>query len=335
MPVFTPVTPIVVTPATLSALASFRAAATPRSCTVILYWWQDAGGTVASAIRASDTSPAVTDTTTGWLQTGMTLNAPADAVTVTLGVSVAGCAGSEVHYVDGMGIFPGYEPQWSSGGFVGSTTATITYSDDGGVTWLPVRGGNGVAIPSTTQQFTVNDYESVPGVLREYQATVQTRTPALISAASGIVSATITTTDWWLLEPTTPSSATPVTVTAIQIVQMEQSAVHVPIGDDNADGVNYVSVVSSGFTGLDGTATLQAFSAATYTKLGALATSGKTLYFSSPFGDHNYIRLGPMPGGMSSGAGNKALDATMQASTPANPKRTMNISWVAQPRPPV
>jgi hypothetical protein len=333
MPVFTPVTPIVVTPATLSSLGSFHAGATPRSCTVTLYWWKDTLGTVASTVRASDTSAAITDSTSVWLATGKTVTAPSDAVTVSIGVSIAGCAAGEVHYLDMAGIFPGIVTQWAAGGYVGATTATITYSDDGGVTWATVRGANGVVIPSTTQQVTVNDYEEIPGTLREYQATVQTGTPALISVASGVVTATVTTKDWWLVEPTTPSSATHVTVTAIQVTQMELSAVHVPIGDGS--DVNYVSVVSSGFTGLDGTATIQAFSAATYAKLVALATSGKTLFFSSPFGDHNYIRLGPMPGGMTSGAGNKALDATMQASTPANPKRTMNLSWVAQPRPAV
>lgn len=334
MPVFGPGTPPVVTPATLTAMASFRAAATPRSCTVTLYWWQ-AGG-APSAIRASDTAAAVTDSTASWVMALMTVTAPADAASVSIGVNVAGCGASEVHYVDEVGIFPGVVTQWSAGGFVGSTTATIESSDDGGVTWLPVRGGVGVTVPSTTQQITVDDYEAIPGVVREYQATVATASPVLVSQPSGIVSATVTVgdSDWWIFDPTNPSTAVKAVVTALEIVQMEQSAVHVPIGD-GSDDVNYVTVISAGFNGLDGTAVVQAFSAASYQKLVALATSGKTLLFSSPFGDVFYVRLGPMPGGMTSGAGNKAHDAIMQPSTPENPKRTMNISWVAQPRPPV
>ena len=86
---------------------------------------------------------------------------------------------------------------------------------------------------------------------------------------------TLTTTGWSVFDPTAPSRAVTVTVTALEVVQIEQSAVHIPIGQ--SDETTFPTVMSSGFTGLDGTATIQAFSAATYASVIALALSAKTL----------------------------------------------------------
>lgn len=61
-------------------------------------------------------------------------------------------------------------PTWSAGGFVGSTTVSITFSDDA-VYWYPVRNGTSVAIPAD-QLVTVIDYEGALGFSRHYQAQV-------------------------------------------------------------------------------------------------------------------------------------------------------------------
>lgn len=209
MPVFAPVTPPVVTPTTFTGLASFWAAVTPRSCTVVLYWWQDVLGTVPSAIRASDTSPAITDSTTAWLSTGVSATAPSDAVAVSIGVNVAGCAASEVHYVDEVGVFPGVVTQWARGGLIGATAATILRSD--GVYVRNATPANPLPIPWPVQQITIDDYEAVPDADYTYIATVGAIVNgAQLESAPSNPTAEVeigTAGTWWGLDPTDPTTA--------------------------------------------------------------------------------------------------------------------------------
>lgn len=78
-----------------TALASFRAAATPRSCNVGISWYDR---TMTGLGLTYGT--AVTNTTTGYTQASATVTAPAGAVFASTWVKVQAQATSEVQYVD-------------------------------------------------------------------------------------------------------------------------------------------------------------------------------------------------------------------------------------------
>ena len=83
---------------------------------------------------------------------------------------VGSAVDGEALYVDEAFVGPGSSSAWSSGGFVGSSSANFTFSDDG-VNWFAVRNGTGVAIPATQNVSTI-DYEGALGFTRHYQAQV-------------------------------------------------------------------------------------------------------------------------------------------------------------------
>ena len=310
-------------------MGSVRAGATARSCSLQASWYNGA------TLLSTSTLQTANDSSGAWTALSGTATAPASTTEVVVTLSIASVASTtEYHYLDQVGLFPSGATAWVVGGWAGpangALTSTIITRSDG----LQVRNAslaNPLAIPSVGQLVTIDDYEA--GVTYTYSAVVQVASAPLTGTNGTSGNVTLTTTGWWVFDPTAPSGAVTVTVTALEVVQIEQSAVHIPIGQ--SDETTFPTVMSSGFTGLDGTATIQAFSAATYASVIALALSAKTLLLTSPFGDLFYIRLGPQPGGMSSGISNKVRDTTMLASTPAHPMRTMALSWIAQPRPAV
>lgn len=104
---------IVVTPGeTYSAMASFEADSTGRTCHVSILWY-GAGG----ALISTDTSAGVTDTTGAWRPATLTATAPASANYATIQVDVQSCINTEIHYVDCVALFPaGNITVWSRGG---------------------------------------------------------------------------------------------------------------------------------------------------------------------------------------------------------------------------
>jgi hypothetical protein len=248
-------------------------------------------------------------------------------------VATTASAGSELQYWDEVGLFLGTVSTWTAGGFVGSDYVAILRSDG-----VYVRGAslaNPYDLNNTTDTGTIEDFEVTPGVAYTYTAVVVANISGSIytsstSSATGAV--TLTTNNWWLLNPLVTSGATFAALTGVVIVQIEESAAHYPIG--SGTGPIYPTVVSSGFEGQDGTATAQTFTAANYAAIVAILASGQTAFLSSPFGDGLYVRFGPAPGGMSSGVGNTVRSATLLASAATAPARTLALSWVSQPRPP-
>ena len=97
----------------------------------------------------------------------------------------------------GVGIF---------GGFAGNGFASISYSDDEGETWYPVRGGQSLALALPAQSVTVTDSEAPPGFTRLYAAVVTSG-----SATSNAAEASCTPTSslyWWIKDPLVGDSLT-------------------------------------------------------------------------------------------------------------------------------
>ena len=150
----------------VSAVASFRAAATARTCTVAIEWYTSAGALISTSTGAS-----VVNSATGWTMGFVTAVAPATAAYAVEVVTIEACAAGEVQYVDCAGLFPGANTTWTVGGFVGTTVVNVTFSDDG-VNWYPVRGGTAIAVGALEPLIVLNDYEGALGFTRQYQAIV-------------------------------------------------------------------------------------------------------------------------------------------------------------------
>jgi hypothetical protein len=154
---------------TYLVMGSSKARATSRTYNVAIQWLNASGGVISSASGSGSA-----DSTSAFVQNVFSGVAPAGAVNFDIVHTWLSCAISEIHDLDCVGayLYTGSTPLWTLGGFVGNSWGTLEYSDDGGNTWLYVRNGNLVAIPVSTQQLQIRDYEFIPGKARMYQATV-------------------------------------------------------------------------------------------------------------------------------------------------------------------
>jgi len=144
----------------------FHSSATARVCTVSISFYNSSGSLIST-----QTSSGVNSTLTGnGGQAFLTVTAPALSAFMSLTIGGAGLSTSEVLYADSMFLGPGTSTVWTTGGFVGTTSVNLSFSDDN-VNWFPVRNGTGVVFPSS-QQVVVIDYEGALGFNRHYQAQV-------------------------------------------------------------------------------------------------------------------------------------------------------------------
>lgn len=107
---------VAVTPGlTYTALASARAATTPRNAYVNLQFFQ-ANGTSGTTTGQNVSSTPTADSTSAWLDMGATAVAPPDAAFVRVGVGIANAtqpAVDEVHYFDCIGLYAGTVATWN------------------------------------------------------------------------------------------------------------------------------------------------------------------------------------------------------------------------------
>jgi hypothetical protein len=306
--------------------AFFRAGATGRSVSVSINWYDS-----THTIISTSTGSVVSDVTTGFTQAIVTASSPSNAAYATVQVNVVAPANTEIHYVDEVGLMPGASAAWSAGGFSATAGIVILRSDGVYVRLASLTNPAPLTNTPTVDTAVVNDYEVTPLTAYTYQALLQaTGVQGLVqSVYSASAGASVSTTKWWELDPTNPAGAVAAQPIQFNPSNTEQSAAHQVLGQST------MIVIASAMMGIDMTATMELFDAATYTKFYALLTSQKTTFFSDPFGFSYYFRIAPGPGGMSSGAGNKAHDTQLMPSTAAGPHRTLAITGIAQPRPQV
>ena len=204
-------------------------------------------------------------------------------------------------------------------------TAIVTRSDG-----LYVRGAS-AANPATYggSSLVINDYEAVPTVAYTYSVQITVSTKASAAGTSGSV--TLTTTNWWELNPVTVSTAINAQPIDWSPTQIEQSTGHPVMGQ------NVLNVVASTVLNQDFTGTFELFTAPVYTGFQALLNSGTTVFISSPWGptDSGYFRIGIPAGGMSTGTGSTTKNTKLMPSTAAGPHRTVDVLAVASARPTV
>lgn len=261
------------------ALANFRSAVTARSCTIQVLWYQASGA--ASAIRASDTSAGVNDTTTGWTQAALAVTSPADAAFAAVVVSVAAAVANEVHYVDNIDLGPGSNAVWTRGGLVGSTTVAILRSDG-----TYVRGATPTtptAIVGPSQSVVVNDYEAALNQAYTYTAVVSAVVGgSTISSAASAPSASATTTSRfaWLAVPGVPASNL-----QLWIAKFDPTTRSVSQGITAGIGNPTEFITSDVYRKRHGKLTLSTLDMATRDTLQALLLSGNVLLLQRPSPD--------------------------------------------------
>lgn len=234
----------------------------------------------------------------------------------------------ETHYIDEVGLFQGTKTQWSPGGFVGQTVVQVMASDDGGVTWASIRDTvTPVAIPTSNQTVDLVDYEATPGKVRQYQAFTQDPGLGVESNPSATASATTSTTSWWMIDPLNPGNALSLFVNGHSSSQTEQSTAHYTVGNP------FPTITASTVGGSDGTLAVQTVTQAEYNALRTLMGSQAIQWLISPLGDGLYVRVGPQPGGMSSGYGNATRQSQLSPSSAANPVVVTNVTYVEVAKP--
>jgi hypothetical protein len=308
-----------------TALASFRSASTARSCNVAIGWYTSAGSLISTS-----TSSNVTDSSSAWTQALITATSPSNAAFASITVTILSTA-SENHYVAEIGLMPGTVSAWTRGGLVGSTTVAILRSD--GLYVRHASSANPTSVPASSQQITVYDYEPTPVTSYTYSAIV-----SAVLAGNQVVSSTPGTSasvsvpsaqGFWFINPINYAQAVDPMVTAWNPSQTEQSSSNQVLNQTTQ------VVVAGAMGAMDLTASVSCFSAASYQAMNGLATSQQTIFVSDPFGLSYYFRLGPQPGGMSSGTGNKVHDTQLNMSVASAPYRTIAITGIGQARPAV
>lgn len=265
-----------------------------------------------------------------------TWTCPTGITEIALGFSPAACtvaSGEELIFAQPIEVpgstIPTYSPglNWSAGGsaFAGQTVAAVMASRDLGVTWQVLRYGNGVPIPGS-QLVAIPDYESSPGKQSLYYGLTQCPNLGVESSPSAQVNATTSATSWWAINPLDPSAAISLTVTGHTSAQIEQSSAHTSIG------IGLPQVIASAIGGSDGSIEVTTTTQTQYQALQEMLASQQIQWLISPLGDGLYIRIGPQPGGMSSGMGNQTRQSTVSG-TAASPVvvTTVTYNQVAAP----
>jgi hypothetical protein len=164
----------------------------------------------------------------------------------------------------------------------------VQYSDDGGVTWLNVRGFD-FADESGHASITVPDYEAYPNTERLYQAFIVDTTDGvgayLASATSAQVGCTNVVPDWWLIDCET-MAAGPVVGAAMPLNVMSDSlpAVISEIqGQHNVLGADYITIIRDAIEGADITFQVDFLDQPTYNTFIALRKLQKTLLMQAPY----------------------------------------------------
>ncbi|USC17043.1 hypothetical protein [Rhodococcus sp. 11-3] len=121
----------------------FRAASTTRSCRARIDFYDSQFNAVSGTL----TGTSVTDSASTWTEVLVTGPIPAGTVYARLSAEVLSVAGSEVHYIDHLGLMYGSSTPWSSGGQMSRNLLSCWYSTAEGA---PGSGEAWTAGPGTS-----------------------------------------------------------------------------------------------------------------------------------------------------------------------------------------
>ncbi len=269
-----------------AASAYFRAAATVRTCSLTINWYDSAGASTGSPTVGS----GVANTTSGWTQATVAGTAPAGAAYAAIVVTVASMAVSEVQYVDAIALMPGASAATWSTGFGGMTeTIMVERSADAGVTWATMR--NFPATSPISQTLQVYDVEAAFGVTMQYRARmVETLgTTWVISPNSTVASDTIPASyaKWWLKDLVDTSMRLSLGLQpGLKISHPKPQVLDYP------QGVSVAAVSHDGVKGAVITGSVWLLSQADYNTFYALINTGRTLLLQDVMSRQWYVQTG-------------------------------------------
>lgn len=292
-----------------SARGKVKSAAVARSARLELIWLQANGTTSAGAATVGTN---VTTSTSSHTVATVSATAPSGAAFVCVQAVIANpAAAAELHWWDEIAVTPGTSPAYTSGGAT-TAAAQVQRSDDGGTTWIEVRGDDTVSLTGPTGRISFNDYEGARGVTTRYRGRAVVTYPSGEVAtdwSTTVTAATVNDGNWWLKDPTAPGNNVVAPITGdIPGEPEEQVEILRPLGRATA-------VVVSGLVGGDdGNLDLFVVGAPAWTVIKALLVTTDTLLLQSPHGDQKYIRITKR---------SWTLDGT-----PAEPRRSITVDYV-------
>jgi hypothetical protein len=224
-PLAFPVVPTVV----YTALATFKAAATVRSCRVNIEWWNADDGT--GSLISTSLGDQIVSGTTSYVQAFVTATAPPTAKLARVVVEVLGATGSgEIFYISGLSLAPGRSLTWQKGGYSTTQTLTVERSIDGGITWEMVQDR---LKPTLYQQAVARDRLMPFGVDVQYRAytVVDIGTGATLSSEVSLISTILLESDVWAIrDPADDRAEFKALVIGHKRSDDESSSVHRPAG---------------------------------------------------------------------------------------------------------
>lgn len=294
------------------AVEMIAAAAGQSGAATITFY--DAGGTQLGTTTVG-TSEALS--TTAYTAASVEAIAPATTAYFVLGISLTSTA---------TGFTTTIGPRWlGTTNAWGNPEAMITRSDAETVRFTPAP------IPWQSGVVSIDDGEAVPGVAYTYTASISSTVGGspVVSPSATSSAVTLTTADWWIVDPTNPAGAVKALVTSLVTTQMRQAAAH------QTQGQKFAVIVadSAPTNGRDGAIAFETFDDASHAALVALINAGRVVFISSPTGEAYFGLMGPAPGAMAGGTGQKLHDVTLLPSAPGTPHRTLAATWNEQARP--
>ena len=283
-----PVVPL----ANYTAIASFKADSTGRSCEVGVAYWTAGGTLIGTGPLYGST---VTDTTGGYTQAHYTHTAPSTAAFAAVYVQVLAAGSGESHEVISIGLNPGSTTTWSAGGFAGNTEITVystsTYTPLG---YPQIPFNSPVANSAPSQTVVIEDLAAVINDTTEYYV-VATGSPLgfpVESAPSSIVSNLLPDSiagTWWLSRTDDPYDyCVPVNMyNDPQLKPKEVGQMYYPLGDP------YGTKVTDGYKGRGGILYLRVVGTPALFALRAILEYDGTLMLRSPAADVLFIQHDP------------------------------------------
>lgn len=174
-------------------------------------------------------------------------------------------------------------------GLTAGDTASVQSSDDGGVTWQPVRNATSVTLTGTS--LTLYDYEAPNNATRSYRAIQYSVTYAAPSAWS-VTSSASTALQYWLKDPLNP--ALNIGLPYVTGADDKRTPVVEQLTVKHAWGRQFAVVISdSVMSGREGSLTVRTLTDADYTALRTLLIEQRVLFLQWPQltgGSGMYIR---------------------------------------------
>jgi hypothetical protein len=265
---------------TMTAVATFTAATTPRICRLSLRFYRP-NDTLATTVTGNGAADLVEFPQ----QVSVTATAPLGVDRVRLVMEVLDCAAGEVHYVDAVDLHPGASTTWSPGGLTGTQSFTVTRTLPNG-TVEQVRTLTG-AVASPTQRLVGYDREMPFDTTITYTAQAVSRLTSgqlLASNPSRRAQIAVEAPTWGLRDPLDTDAEVAALVTGHATQIGEQTSVYRPAGR------TLPLVETEGIQGEDGTVNIFTRSVAERVRLRNLIRRESPLILQSPSGDRWYIR---------------------------------------------